>query len=427
MPPKPAKAASTTALDSIATGAGIASGVQGVTSKAAGSGELTPVVTVPSQNTLSNHGLTCPPLRLMRSGGAGSMQSAGAPAPVAAAVFSLLPSNCSCGSAAAANDSKGTSSSGTSSAKPPRNPDPPLVVSAVSGAVPSAGRVPADSAQLVRAVAEFASRSRQLEVQFLSLQQMLSQMKLAQSSHSTQVADSLALLSAHFEAAVGASIPLCNEEHDEGGAGVDGGGEMAGPDGRGVYASNTVGPGGAVGHVPPPLPPHPGASVGLAPVPGPAVPSGPVADASRGIAGGTAGILPSAVSSPSAAGEAVSGATSSLLMRCAAVGLVTSLACARRAGFPDSAATVTSAAPYIIRGFSSWKGPHTTACGFDVGRLCCPASPARFSACPGTKTVVPASFASGATDRVFGAESLHLLPALAQSCSRLSCRPSIAL
>ena len=100
MPPKLVKAASTSAPDSIATVAEKAAGAQGVTPKAAGNMELSPVVTVPSQNTLSTHG----------------MQSAGAPAPAAAAAFPPSPSNGSCGGAAAADDSKKTSSLGTPSA-----------------------------------------------------------------------------------------------------------------------------------------------------------------------------------------------------------------------------------------------------------------------------------------------------------------------
>lgn len=103
---------------------------------------------------------------------------------------------------------------------------------------------------------------------------------------------------------------------------------------------NIVGSGGAVGLVPPSLPPFSGASAGLAPVPGPAVPSGLVADASRGSEGGTAGIQPRAVSFPSAAGGADTGATSPHLARYVAGGLVTLLALARRVGVPGTAAAV---------------------------------------------------------------------------------------
>jgi hypothetical protein len=239
----------------------------------------------------------------------------------------------------------------------------------VSSAISSTGHAPVDSAQLAGAVADLAMRSSQLESGFLTMQQMMGQMMLAQHAHSTQVANSLARLSALYEAAVGAPIPSYSEEYDEGGAGVDGGGEMAGPDGRGVDASNTVGPGGAVGQDPPPLPPLPGASAGLAPAPGPAVPSGPVADASRGNAGGTAGIQPRVVSFPSAAGGAVPGAVSPHFARGVAGGLVTPPAHARRVGIPGTAAAVASATPDSIHSFSSWQEPRTIASSVHAGAV----------------------------------------------------------
>ena len=234
----------------------------------------------------------------------------------------------------------------------------------VSGATSSTGHALVDIAQLAGAVADLAARSSRFESGLLTMQQMVGQMMLAHQSHATQVADSLARLSAHHydEAAVGASIQSYDEEYDMGGAGVNGGGDTFVPDGFSGDASNTVGSGGAVGLVPPPLPPSSGASVGLAPAPGPAVPSGPVADASRGIAGGIAGIQPRATSFPSAAGVVVSGASSSHLVRVAG-GLVTPIAQAHRVGIPGAAAAVTSASPGSIHSFSSWQEPRTIAQG----------------------------------------------------------------
>jgi len=206
-------------------------GAQGVTPKAAGNGEVSPVVTVPSQNTLSNHDFPQLPSLLKSSVGAGSTRSAGAPAPAAAAALSPPPDTGSCGGASAADDSKGTSSSGTSSAMPPRTSKPPLATSVVGGATSSTGHAPVDSAQLIRAIADLVMRSRQLESRFLTLQQQMGQIMLAHQALSTQVADSLARLSALYEAAVGASIRSYDEEYGTGGAGVDDGGDTSVPDG----------------------------------------------------------------------------------------------------------------------------------------------------------------------------------------------------
>ena len=316
MPPKLVKAAPTSAPDSIATVAEKAAGAQGVTPKAAGNMELSPVVTVPSQNTLSTHG----------------MQSAGAPASAAAAAFPPSPSNGSCGGAAAADDSKKTSSLGTPSATSSRISEPPLASSVVSGAISSTGHAPVDSAQLIGAVAELVARSSQLEAGLLSMQQMMGQIMLAHQSHATQVADSLARLSAHHEAAVSASIQSYYEEYGWAAQGSTTAATRLFLMGSVATLPNTGGSGGAVGLVPPPLPPSTGASVGFAPVPDLAVPSGFVTDALRGTAGGIADIQPRAAPFR---GGVVSGATSSHLARVAG-GLVTPIAQAHHAGIPGT-------------------------------------------------------------------------------------------